>query len=697
MMENRVRQECHLDICGNAVPIYDVTDVQKQWSALMLFPLLFKEGNMLRADYKKRFLKMRHSLASIHELVFPTFPVPDPLPVKARVDAPGVLAETTMDTSLVLCSFLWAMNPLRLPENRHAASDCIGDVVKLFVLKRSFQIWNLGDHQWRHVEINEHGCVPRGEFLWGQTPLSDVLRSEWEADLVSGECAWISSPFSSPRFADLVCFMAARLDSDLPQHATLRISGTNLLQQLWQIMEKNTMTLGADRPSRIPTKKKCSPAEIHAQLQKVRSGEVVMISSALPRTKAQPSAIALREMVAYSQRTFVEFQNQSTFWFYMDGSAVAKIPTELFLVYSPWQHLASMAPPLAVSKHLIDAKAEELKLDGSGMNAKQVRRTIKNLAAVLVMLKAVNQSNWNVLHKDLSMYEPVRMLQLGEDLKLEPPLSQDRPLLKAVADGETSGVKAFKLAACKLRVWWKQDDAHPSWNDVRNSYVRAGLGVVVLKATVLANAGHGPYLGGSNALTRDIACAKYIEKHRHNEQHWMELAEAIAQDRGSDLLTDDVPSHLESWSSEESMTHRGEYVKNKSWFGFTRRCRSLVRDWTVCSEIYHFAVHDLDNDKEPAEEAEAEEQEEAENGEEEEHPETKQQWNEFRKKHKNLHLVDLLYSDRHLQSLIRLCGVCSEPAAKAACDGLLGLHQARGLRPFCKLFTCCTLRSLLRT
>lgn len=48
-----------------------------------------------------------------------------------------------------------------------------------------------------------------------------------------------------------------------------------------------------------------------------------------------------------------------------------------------------------------------------------------------VMLKAVNQSNWNVLHKDLSMYEPVRMLQLGEDLKLEPPLSQDRPLLKA--------------------------------------------------------------------------------------------------------------------------------------------------------------------------------------------------------------------------------------------------------------------------
>lgn len=94
----------------------------------------------------------------------------------------------------------------------------------------------------------------------------------------------------------------------------------------------------------------------------------------------------------------------------------------------------------------------------------------------------------------------------------------------------------------------------------------------------------------------------------------------------------------------------------------------------MCSEIYHFAVHDLDNDKErlfrvsslqhpysqflrtkqtlkqawqePAEEAEAEEQEEAENGEEEEHPETKQQWNEFRKKHKNLHLVDLLYSDR---------------------------------------------------
>ena len=33
------------------------------------------------------------------------------------------------------------------------------------------------------------------------------------------------------------------------------------------------MSIGSDLPSRISTKKKCRPAEVHARIQKVRSGE----------------------------------------------------------------------------------------------------------------------------------------------------------------------------------------------------------------------------------------------------------------------------------------------------------------------------------------------------------------------------------------------------------------------------------------
>ena len=91
------------------------------------------------------------------------------------------------------------------------------------------------------------------------------------------------------------------------------------------------------------------------------------------------------------------------------------------------------------------------------------------------------------------MFIPAKKLVLGEKLELLPGSCCDRAFLKGagspvwgqfqfvcciaswgflseasvleVADGETSGVKAWRILACKLRCWYQQDDCHPCWND----------------------------------------------------------------------------------------------------------------------------------------------------------------------------------------------------------------------------------------
>ena len=36
-----------------------------------------------------------------------------------------------------------------------------------------------------------------------------------------------------------------------------------------------------------------------------------------------------------------------------------------------------------------------------------------------------------------------------------------------VGDGEKSPIKAWKMLGIVLRVWFRQEEAHPYWNDVR--------------------------------------------------------------------------------------------------------------------------------------------------------------------------------------------------------------------------------------
>ena len=142
------------------------------------------------------------------------------------------------------------------------------------------------------------------------------------------------------------------------------------------------------------------------------------------------------------------------------------------------------------------------------------------------MIRALNQDNLNQTGRDLSMYVPQKKcgLDSGAALHIEPRETKARPLLKGVGDREQSGQKAWLLLSLKLRCWFRADDLHSMWNDTRsslavvaasaqcsnnpfglvvswqsttatgNSLVRAGLGVTMLKATLLANFSHGPLL-----------------------------------------------------------------------------------------------------------------------------------------------------------------------------------------------------------
>ena len=115
------------------------------------------------------------------------------------------------------------------------------------------------------------------------------------------------------------------------------------------------------------------------------------------------------------------------------------------------------------------------------------------------IIRGINQDHLNQTGSDLRVFIPAKRLVLGQPLHLEPPNAKDRYFKKGagpscmqcavtmfhrkidthvprsgskVADGEKSGVKAWRMLAARgLRIWLQGDDCHPCWNDTRLSAV----------------------------------------------------------------------------------------------------------------------------------------------------------------------------------------------------------------------------------
>ena len=80
---------------------------------------------------------------------------------------------------------------------------------------------------------------------------------------------------------------------------------------------------------------------------------------------------------------------------------------------------------------------------------------------------------------------------------------KQRTGLLQAADEETLPFKTLHCLSHELglRLYAYPESTHSSWNDCKNGIRRAGKQYVILLATVLANASHGPYGGGKTHQT----------------------------------------------------------------------------------------------------------------------------------------------------------------------------------------------------
>ena len=185
-----------------------------------------------------------------------------------------------------------------------------------------------------------------------------------------------------------------------------------------------------------------------------------------------------------------------------------------------------------------------------------------------------------------------------------------------MGDGEKSAIKAWKILATKCRVFFHQEDCHGYWNDVRaflagaelkqpcllalcdfclagNSISRSGLGPAALKATVLSTVSHGPHLvqlgdsrlcsvaclmscvasvagklrviggkaTGMGQFVKEIACKRYMEKYKDDEEHWLEMAEQVSEDTAQPVNSDHIEAIMADWGKAEAITNRGIYAQ----------------------------------------------------------------------------------------------------------------------------------------
>ncbi|CAE8701071.1 unnamed protein product [Polarella glacialis] len=338
----------------------------------------------------------------------------------------------------------------------------------------------------------------------------------------------------------------------------------------------------------------------------VRSGKERFLTAAITavRGKAAPKRgldtwrYAMFEMVRYLVRSKVELGGEKQYHIQYDGSSICKVPTDLVHFYCPWLNLGAYSPPLVSSADSITARsdgAEGLMLDSEPPAEKKNKRRSR-CEAVLAIIRKMNTAMMMTLNKGLDVLIPNTRLVPGGSQSVWP---LDPPTVKAL-DNEATQHKACHVLEFNvgLRLHTEGESCHPDWNDVKNSIVRAGLQVSLLKGTIMANTDFGPFKGGKTKLTKQEACEQFVAG--LSTEDYQEYMEDIARDRALPLDDEGVPASPEEWLESRTVDKRGIFVKYKSWFNAVVAMHWLTWDWTIASVVLDYALKDPDEEPELA-------------------------------------------------------------------------------------------------
>ena len=69
------------------------------------------------------------------------------------------------------------------------------------------------------------------------------------------------------------------------------------------------------------------------------------------------------------------------------------------------------------------------------------------------------------------------------------------------------------------------------------------------------------FQGGATWLSKQEVVQKFITKHEHDADKWLELSELMREDLGGeDVDPEDVPGRLRDWGEHDAVQKRGVYA-----------------------------------------------------------------------------------------------------------------------------------------
>ena len=68
------------------------------------------------------------------------------------------------------------------------------------------------------------------------------------------------------------------------------------------------------------------------------------------------------------------------------------------------------------------------------------------------------------------------------------------------------------------------------------------------------------FQGGATWLSKQELAERFVEKHKHNHDKWLEIAELMRADLGNEIGLEDLQQVVLDWAKHDAVTKRGVYA-----------------------------------------------------------------------------------------------------------------------------------------
>lgn len=441
-------------------------------------------------------------------------------------------------------------------------------------------------------------CIDQGGFVnascfWTQAFYAQHARAVWGKDFRNEKKTWITliHGLGKVHLAHLLSFA---LDPQHPEplKGRLETETYNMLSEFANLLDSSVLSLAREIDklevvTQLKSKKKMRRAIktiwIETLAKKLWNREEILIADVIRTLPKQiqgflaPTIVGSMAMFVYFTSLVKKFKMVDTFHVYLDGSTVGKKATEILWLWSPDLQIGGWAPPQVLPKLVSE------KLDGRDVFRLAILKLLQHTLVLMTGGKGLDYyiPQWA---------RPTRDHARGDDMvnvELTPVSDESWGLLRVVCDEEGCQNKALHFLASYvgLRMAITPEVCHPKWNAFKRASEHGGMQFDLMRLTIAANFGHGARLTGERATYRKLMLERFLQ--RQSDAYFQDMAAEISLDRSlelDELGTSECRILIEDFLNAPSIRKRGDYVKNKSWFGVLNVLSLMVKDWAILRE-----------------------------------------------------------------------------------------------------------------